>query len=114
MLIFQVLAPGLQPFQLRIKKGACMKFWAHFLVVFVLWTVPMTAHEREDRDAKERLEFQMYSHPKRQRYTFEDYIGDLKAAARSDEIQPGNPASQMASSRRQEYKPLNPIVVFRW
>lgn len=91
-----------------------MKFSAYFLVLMVsLWDAPVMAHEREDRDAKERLEFQLYSHPKRGRYTFEDYIADLKAAALSDEVQPGNPVSRLAYNRRQEYKPLNPLVI-RW
>jgi hypothetical protein len=92
-----------------------MKFRAFFLILIVLLlAVPVMAFERENRDEKERLELQKYSHPERQRYTFEKYMDDLQASTRADRIQPGNPVSQLASKQPPEYKPLNPIVLFRW
>jgi hypothetical protein len=94
-----------------------MKAWIYCLPAFLVLSLAgqAMANDYEDRDAKERLEFQRYRESERQRYTFEDYIADLKEAARTDEVIPGNLVSQLASNnKRQEYKPLNPITIFRW
>lgn len=92
-----------------------MKFLAYFLVLLMsLCGVPAMAGEPEDREVEEQLEFQRYSLPMRERYTFENYIAHLKAAALSEEVQPDNPVSRLAYRPRQEYKPLNPIVILWW
>lgn len=92
-----------------------MKFWTYFLVLLVsLWGVPVMAEKPEDRELEEQFEFQRYSLPMRKRYTFENYIAHLKAAALSEEVQPDNPVSRLAYRPRREYKPLNPIVILWW
>jgi hypothetical protein len=96
-----------------------MKPYAAALIVVFLAAVSVVAREdnKEERgslEPTERLEFRRDSRPEGQRYSFEDYIQDLTAAARSDEPLPDNPASEMAFNKQREYKPLNPIPLLRW
>ena len=95
-----------------------MKLRAYVLALAVLpLTVSVMAQdneqERESIEQNGRLEFRRDSRSESKRYSFEDYIQDLTAAARSDVPPPDNPVSK-ASNQRQEYKPLNPITIFRW
>ncbi len=87
-----------------------MKFRVAILALLLSLAAPLMAEERETRHLNPQPGFQKYGDSKPQKYTFGDYIADLKAAARKDEVQPGNPVSQSAK-RPQEYKPLNPIVI---
>lgn len=96
-----------------------MKLRANVLAFLILsLSVPSIAQdneqERETLEQRERLEFRRDSRSDGRRYSFEDYISDLTAAARSDEPLPDNPVSQLASNQRQEYKPLNPVTILRW
>jgi hypothetical protein len=72
--------------------------------------------QREEVQQRESFEFRRESRPEGQRYSFDDYIQDLTAAARSDEPLADNPVSQLALNdrREHEYKPLNPIPLLRW
>jgi hypothetical protein len=96
-----------------------MKLWAYILALVVLPLAVVTAQDDEQKqeglEQRERLEFRRESRPEGQRYSFEDYIQDLTAAARSDEPLADNPVSQLDSrQQRQEYKPLNPVTILRW
>jgi membrane-bound lytic murein transglycosylase len=95
-----------------------MKLPVFVLALLVFPTVSVMAQDNEQNRAEieqyERLEFRRDSRSESQRYSFEDYIQDLTAAARSDEPQRDNPVSQLASNQRQEYKPLNPMTILRW
>ena len=88
-----------------------MRFRAYIIpALFALsLAVPVLAGEQ---DEPERLEFKRYGHE--EQYTFEQYVADLKEAARSKEVRPDNPVSQLASNQHKEYKPLNPVTIFRW
>ncbi|HEY3302797.1 MAG TPA: hypothetical protein VGL70_04575 [Candidatus Binatia bacterium] len=97
-----------------------MKLWSNILAFLVLpLAVAVMAQDKEQEseglEQNERLEFRRDSRSEGQRYSFEDYIQDLTAAARNDEPQPDNPVSQLDSKeQRQEYKPLNPMTILRW
>jgi hypothetical protein len=97
-----------------------MRLRPYILALLIFPTVAVTAQdndqERVDIEQHERLEFRRDSRSESQRYSFEDYIQDLTAAARSDEPRPDNPVSQLAPNdrREHEYKPLNPIPLLRW
>ncbi|MGH7767500.1 MAG: hypothetical protein ACREQP_08615 [Candidatus Binatia bacterium] len=87
--------------------------------LILLVAVSLIAQEDKEQESaasepRERLEFRRESRPEGQRYSFEDYIQDLTAAARSDEPKPDNPVSQLASNAKREYQPLNPMTIFRW
>jgi len=84
-----------------------MKLRAYVLALAVLpLTVSVMAQdneqERESIEQNGRLEFRRDSRSESKRYSFEDYIQDLTAAAWSGELQPDNPESQPASNQRQE------------
>jgi hypothetical protein len=95
-----------------------MKLWAYILALVVLPLAVVTAQDDEQNqegfEQRERLEFRQDSRSEGQRYSFEDYIQDLTAAARSDEPLADNPVSQLASNEKREYKPLNPMTILRW
>jgi hypothetical protein len=104
-----------------LLKHLVMKFKACLAVFAMAWVlVPAYGQdqdmegEREVLEQNERLEFRRESRPEGQRYSFEDYLEDLAAAARSEEPLPDNPVSQLASNDRREYKPLNPVPLLRW
>jgi len=69
------------------------------------------AEEREVFKMQQEPKVQKYSISEPWRYIFRDYIVDLKTAARKDEVQQGNLLAQPASTRPQEYKPLNPFII---
>jgi hypothetical protein len=89
-----------------------MKFRAYILTLLLLSpAAPLVAEERETFDRKQQPEVQKNKASDTQKYIFREYPVDLKTAARRDEVQPGNLLTQPASTRNQEYKPLNPIVI---
>jgi len=101
-----------------------MKFQAYAAAcIILLAAVSMIAREDSGQingleinglEESERLEFRRESRPEGQRYSFEDYLQDLTAAALSEEPRPDNPVSQLAANEKREYKPLNPVPIFRW
>lgn len=88
-----------------------MKFRVYVLAFLLSLAAPLMAEERETFDMKQQPKVQKHNASDPQRYIFRDYPVDLKTAARRDEVQPGNWVAQPASTRHQEYKPLNPFVI---
>jgi len=94
-----------------------MKFRTYFLALVVLLAAATAqGEERKEREVKQREQIRLHRELVGQKYTFQDYIADLKAVAESDKPKPGDSASeteanQLAANRQREYKPLNPIVI---
>ena len=74
---------------------------------------PVTAEDQE-RERKEALEFQIYGDSNGRINNFEDYLAQLKVDARRGLPQPDQSISQLNFDQRREYKPMNPITIFRW
>ncbi|HEY2987846.1 MAG TPA: hypothetical protein VGL11_08970 [Candidatus Binatia bacterium] len=91
-----------------------MKFWVFFLAIFALSSAaPTLADDVENGKVKQEFELRK-NNPEGQKYSFEDYVADLKENARGDEPQAINPPSQAANAEKREYKPMNPVKLFRW
>jgi hypothetical protein len=88
-----------------------MKFRVYALAFLFSLAAPLMAEERETFDMKQRPKVQKHNASDPQRYIFRDYLVDLKTAAQRDEVQRGNLLAQPTSTRPQEYKPLNPVVI---
>jgi hypothetical protein len=95
-----------------------MKFRPYFLALVVLLAAAAAAQadERKEREVKQREQIRLHRELVGPKYSFQDYIADLKSAAESDKPKPGDAiseaeANQLAADRHQEYKPLNPIVI---
>lgn len=94
-----------------------MKFRPYILALLIL--LPAATALTDDRSRGPAIikpeKPKVKSQPERP-YTFDDYMKDLKAAARKDEPKPANPVTeeeskQVASNKYQDYKPLNPFVI---
>jgi hypothetical protein len=91
-----------------------MKFWVFFLAIFVFSSAaPALADDMGNRKMKQEFELKK-NNPEGQKYSFEDYVADLKENARGDEPQAVNPPSQTTNPEKREYKPMNPVKIFRW
>jgi hypothetical protein len=88
-----------------------MKFRVYILAFLLSLSAPLIAEERETFDMKQQPKDLKHKASDPQRYIFRDYLVDLKTAARRDEVQPGSLLAQPASTRPQEYKPLNPYII---
>ena len=88
-----------------------MKIRVYVLAFLLSLAAPLMAEEREVFKMQQEPKVQKYSISEPWRYIFRDYIVDLKVSVRKDEVQPGDLISHPASTRPQEYKPLNPIIV---
>jgi hypothetical protein len=91
-----------------------MIFRAYFIALLLLSAAaPVTAEDQES-GRKEVLEFQRYGDSSGPKNNFEDYLAQLKAEARSGLPQPDKPVSQLNFDQPREYKPMNPVTIFRW
>lgn len=87
-----------------------------YLIILLLMSAaaPLMAEDNQEHERKEVLEFQRYGDSDGPRNNFEDYLAQLKADARNGLPQPDKSVSQLSSEQRREYKPMNPITIFRW
>jgi len=88
-----------------------MKLRAYILALLLLPAAAAAAEERETFKIERDPKLQKYSIAEPWRHIFRDNIIDLKISVRADEVPRGDLISYPESGRRQEYKPLNPIVV---
>ncbi len=94
-----------------------MRYWIYSLIILAsLGGVSAKASDREDRNREDEAQIELRIEPPPQRYTFHDYMSDLKASTRIDQMDLDNPVRQLESRRNQKYQPpiLNPFPVFRW
>jgi hypothetical protein len=91
-----------------------MIFRAYFIALFLLSAAAPVTAEDQERERKEVLEFQIYGDSNGRINNFEDYLAQLKADARNGLPQPDQSVSRVGSEQRREYKPMNPITIFRW
>jgi hypothetical protein len=87
-----------------------------YLIILLLMSAaaPLRAEDNQEHERKEALEFQIYGDSDGPRNNFDDFIAGLKADARSGLPQPDQSVSQLNFDQRREYKPMNPITIFRW
>jgi len=94
-----------------------MRYWIYFLIILAsLGGVPAMASGREDRNREDEAQIELQIQATPQRYTFHDYMSDLKASTRIDQMDLNNPVRQLESRRNQKYEPpiLNPFPILRW
>ncbi len=86
-----------------------------YLIILTVLSVamPVMAFELKnpDNDERLRIELQEIENHKKQN-SFDDYVSELAASARGDEINDKTPNER--SFNYEKYKPWNPIVLFRW
>lgn len=91
-----------------------MKYWTLCLgLMACLITMPAAASEEIDFDREDRIVIELRRQPNPERYTFQDYLSDLRESARISEINPENPVRRLEARKEKKHEPLNPIV-FRW
>ena len=88
-----------------------MKFQIYGLGLLLSLAGPVVAGEHESQNMKQQPKFQEYSDSESKRYTFQNYISDLKESAHREVFQSGNLVLQPAFKRDQKYKPVNPVVI---
>jgi hypothetical protein len=94
-----------------------MRYWIYFLIILAsLGGVPAMAADREDRNREDEAQIELRIEPPPRQYTFQDYMSDLKASTRIDQMDLDNPVRQLESRRNQKYQPpiLNPFPILRW
>jgi len=89
-----------------------MKYTPYALAFLLALPAGVNAQDRGEKPPQPlRLRRELAPRP----YTFDDYIADLKQAARRDQPKPVNPVTEeqekVAANKYRGYKPLNPIVV---
>ena len=94
-----------------------MRYWIYSLIILAsLVGVPAIASDREDRNWEDEAQIELQIQATPRRYTFQDYMSDLKDSTRSDQMDLDNPVHQLESRRNQKYEPpiLNPFPILRW
>ncbi len=94
-----------------------MRYWIYFLIILAsLGGVPAVASDREDRKWEDEAQIELQIQATPRQYTFHDYMSDLKASTRIDQMDLDNPVRQLESRRNQKYEPpiLNPFPILRW
>ncbi len=94
-----------------------MRYWIYSLVILAsLGGIPAMASDREDRNWEDEAQIELEIQATPRRYTFQDYMSDLKASTRIDQMDLDNPVRQLESRRNQKYEPpiLNPFPILRW
>ena len=94
-----------------------MRYWIYSLIILAsLVGVPAIASDREDRNWEDEAQIELQIQATPRRYTFQDYMSDLKASTRDDQTDLDNPVRQLESRRNQKYEPpiLNPFPILRW
>jgi hypothetical protein len=90
-----------------------MKCTPYVLAFLLALPAAVSAQDRNEKASQtSRLRRELAPRP----YTFDDYMADLKQAARRDQPKPVNPVTeeqskQVAANKYKNYKPLNPFVV---
>ena len=94
-----------------------MRYWIYSLIILASFGgVPAMASDREDRNREYEAQIELQIQATPRRYTFQDYMSDLKDSTRIDQMDLDNPVHQLESRRNQKYEPpiLNPFPIFRW
>lgn len=82
------------------------------LLVTSLAAAPAIAFER-DRDQRDDPTIELKIHSGPERYTFRDYISDVKESTRIAQTDSKNPVRELEARKNRKSEPLNPIVI-RW
>jgi hypothetical protein len=94
-----------------------MRYWIYSLIILAsLVGGSAAAADREDRKWEDEAQIELQIQAPPQRYTFQDYMSDLKASTRIDQMDLDNRVRQLESRKNQKYEPpiLNPFPILRW
>lgn len=82
------------------------------LLIAAFLTAPAMAFERDKGDRGDpTIELKIHSAP--ERYTFRDYVSDVKESTRIAQTDPDNPVRELEARKNKKSEPLNPIII-RW
>lgn len=75
-----------------------MRYWIYSLIILAsLGGVPAIASDREDRNWEDEAQIELQIQATPRRYTFQDYMSDLKDSTRSDQMDLDNPVHQLST-----------------
>ena len=93
-----------------------MKYKIYWLILIgFMLAVPAMAFELKNPKDGDSLRIELRGADEQKGpQAFQDYVAELAASARTDQMSAKRAAEESEAARAKEYNPWNPIVLFRW
>ena len=93
-----------------------MKHIIYLLILLgFMLAIPATAFELKNPKQEDSLRIELRGADEQEGpQAFQDYVAELAASARSDQMSTKRAAEEREAARAKEYRPWNPIVLFSW